>query len=630
HMRPIFDSRDLQYKSPFGACPHGQNIQFSIHLPKMRIDKDPELTIYKMDYWDTPYQVIPMEYAFSNFITNIYSCVFRPMEPGLFAYCFEVVSGGKVFSIKRKADNTADFADDGMLWQLTVYHAEMTTPPILREGMFYQIFPDRFCNSGVPKDNVPQDRVLRGGDWGGLPYWRPDSRGEVLNNDYFGGDLQGIIDKLDYLESLGVTILYLNPIFEAHSNHRYNTADYMNVDPLLGTNEDFRRLCATAKKHGISVILDGVFNHTGSDSIYFNRERRYGDGGAYNDPDSPYRPWYAFSRYPDVYESWWGFQTLPNVNEMEPSYIEFICGETGVLRHWLKLGAAGFRLDVADELPDAFIDAINRCVKAWSPDCVLIGEVWEDASNKVSYGVRRRYLLGGQFDSIMNYPVMNALIAYIRYGNWQYFYETLMQVLENYPRPVISGLMNMLSTHDTPRVLTQLVGESMEGKNREWQEAHHYLSLDAYNKACRMYVLASILLFGLPGTPCVYYGDEAGLSGYRDPFNRVCYPWGHQNGELIAQISRLGELRRQYPIFEDAAFEPAVFTEPVCLFIRSCATCRILFAVNRSDKPGHLYLPLIYRKQDIFFLAGSFENGMLGPLSGIVIAVDENSLQMDL
>ena len=245
------------------------------------------------------------------------------------------------------------------------------------------------------KQDVPADRILRS-DWGNLPVYLPDKNGEITNSDYFGGDLKGITQHLDYLQALGVTCLYLNPIFEAHSNHRYNTANYLRVDPLLGTEEDFAELCARAKERGIAVILDGVFSHTGSDSVYFNRNGRYGEHtGAYRDPNSPYREWYSFRRYPDDYESWWGFITLPNVRENNPQYVDFICNlKTGVLAHWLRLGASGFRLDVADELPDAFLDRVYQTVKSFGEDKIIIGEVWEDASNKVSYGNRRRYLLG--------------------------------------------------------------------------------------------------------------------------------------------------------------------------------------------------------------------------------------------
>lgn len=268
----------------------------------------------------------------------------------------------------------------------------------------YQIFPDRFCRSGEKHENVPTDRIIHE-NWEDTPFFRPDERGIIRNNDYFAGDFKGIESKLPYLQSLGVTCIYLNPVFESHENHRYSTACYEHIDPMLGTDEDFEHLCKQAKTYGIDIILDGVFSHTGADSIYFNKFGRYGDHeGAYRDPDSKYKNWYFFSRYPFDYESWWGITTLPNVNENNPDYTEYICGENGILQRWIDKGARGWRLDVADELPDEFLDNLNKAVKAKGNDKVIYGEVWEDASNKESYGVRRRYLIGGQLDSVMNYP----------------------------------------------------------------------------------------------------------------------------------------------------------------------------------------------------------------------------------
>ncbi len=255
--------------------------------------------------------------------------------------------------------------------------------------MIYQIFPDRFAGSGKAKTDVPDDRVLRT-DWGGEPNWRPTKDGKVLNNDFFGGDLAGITEKLPYLASLGVTCLYLNPIFEASSNHRYDTGNYERIDPLLGTDDDLRALCEKANEHGISVILDGVFSHTGDDSKYFNKYGRYDSLGAYQSKESSYYSWYKFDKWPNKYDSWWGIDILPEVQEDEPSYIEYITGENGIARRWLRCGIRGWRLDVADELPDAFLDAFRAAVKSETPDALILGEVWEDASNKTSYGERRR------------------------------------------------------------------------------------------------------------------------------------------------------------------------------------------------------------------------------------------------
>ena len=363
-----------------------------------------------------------------------------------------------------------------------------------------------------------------------------------MNNDYFGGDLAGITEKLPYLQSLGVTCIYLNPIFEAHANHRYNTADYLKIDPLLGDEADFKTLCETAEKFGIRVILDGVFSHTGDDSLYFNRAGRYKTLGAYNSEKSPYYPWYTFFDYPDSYKSWWGFETLPEVNEESPEYLEFITGENGVVKKWLRLGAAGWRLDVADELPDAFLDALCASAKAEKADALVLGEVWEDATNKWAYGERRRYLLGGQLDSVMNYPFANAILNFARNGIAEGFAHAVTDIVENYPKPALDCMMNHIGTHDTERAITKIMGESAEGRDREWQ-SQRVLSDSEYQKGVTLLKLTAVLQFTLPGVPCIYYGDEAGLQGYKDPFNRGCYPWGHENQDLIAFYQTLGALR---------------------------------------------------------------------------------------
>ena len=426
-------------------------------------------------------------------------------------------------------------------WQLTVYDANYQTPDWLKGGVMYQIFPDRFYNSGKAKKNVPADRILRT-DTENQPYWKPDKDGKVLNNDYFGGDLAGITEKLPYLKDLGVTCIYLNPIFEAHSNHRYNTADYLKIDPLLGDETDFKTLCETAKNFGICVILDGVFSHTGDDSLYFNRAGRYKTLGAYNSEKSPYYPWYTFFDYPDSYKSWWGFETLPEVNEESPEYLEFITGKNGVVKKWLRLGAAGWRLDVADELPDAFLDALSASAKAEKADALVLGEVWEDATNKWAYGERRRYLLGGQLDSVMNYPFANAILNFARSGIAEGFARAVTDIVENYPKPALDCMMNHIGTHDTERAITKIMGESAEGRDREWQ-SQRVLSDADYQKGVTLLKLAAVLQFTLPGVPCIYYGDEAGLQGYKDPFNRGCYPWGHENQDLVAFYQTLGALR---------------------------------------------------------------------------------------
>ena len=341
-MKPIYDTWDLSYKSIFGAVRQYETCRFSIRLAKdVRPDFPPVLVLFRTGFKE---RFIPMNVTSAEDGCFVYSCEYNARYSGVHYYYFSYTCGGIRRYIKRV--NCHEGAEqEGDLFQLTVYAKEYETPDFLKGGVMYQIFPDRFYNSGKPKENIPEGRVLRD-DWGGTPWYRPDHNGHVWNNDYFGGDLAGIQEKLPYLHELGVTCIYLNPIFEAHENHRYNTADYTKIDPLLGTNEDFSELCKAAKKLGISIILDGVFSHTGADSVYFNKYGRYPEAGAYQSQNSKYYDWYSFIDYPNVYEAWWGIDTLPNVNENDEDYTKFICGEEGIINYWLKQGAAGFRLDV--------------------------------------------------------------------------------------------------------------------------------------------------------------------------------------------------------------------------------------------------------------------------------------------
>ncbi|MEM1485078.1 alpha-amylase family glycosyl hydrolase [Oscillospiraceae bacterium PP1C4] len=612
----LYDSRDARCKTPFGAVRTDEAVTFRVFLPISYQLKSPCLLMYQADYWDSP-ERIPMEFEASDGVQSIYRCIFHAPNPQLYFYLFEVTGVDGAMTISLGADGFGSLSTQGSeKWQLTVYDKHMHAPEFLKKGVMYQIFPDRFYNSGKPKEAVPSDRQMHT-DWYELPTYLPDQNGEVTNSDYFGGDLAGITEKLPYLKSLGVTSIYMNPIFEAHSNHRYNTADYLKIDPLLGNEADFQTLCAKAKELGMHIILDGVFNHTGSDSVYFNKNKRYGDGGAYNDPDSPYRSWYEFTDYPH-YQSWWGFETLPNLNENDPAYSEFICGENGVLKKWLRLGLSGYRLDVADELPDAFLDKICACVKDFSPEAAVIGEVWEDATTKLAYGVRRRYFLGKQLDSVMNYPFKDAILAYIRHGDCNGLYSTIMTILEHYPKPALDVLMNSLSTHDVERAITALSGEPIAGNGREWQGQNNTLSPDQYAHGKRLFRLASVIQYMLPGIPCLYYGDEAGLYGYKDPFNRTCYPWGREDCELLEVFRALGKIRTDYPMLSTGRFCAVSFTPELAAFVRDCGNVRFYVAVNRTDHVVSIPVPAEFR--DARTLFGEHSGNTLAPF-GCVIQV---------
>ena len=480
------------------------------------------------------------------------------------------------------------FASEGKEWQQTVYSPDLTTPDWVKGGIMYQIFPDRFNYSGEKKENVPNDRIIHG-NITDTPVWKPDENGEILNNDYFSGDLKGIKEKLPYLKYLGTTILYLNPIFEAHSNHRYNTADYSKIDPLLGNENDFKDLCKEAEKYGIKVILDGVFSHTGSDSIYFNREKRYDSIGAYNSKESEFYPWFSFNN-DGTYKSWWGIDTLPETNEENDDYIEFITGKNGILEKWLELGASGYRLDVADELPDKFIDALYKSVKAHNKENFIIGEVWEDATNKFSHGGRRRYLLGNQLDSVMNYPFANAILDFMRYGVAENFMETVVSICENYPKPALDSLMNHIGTHDTARILTRLVNFQLEHKPRDIQ-ADFRLSEKELSFAKELLKTATVLQYTLPGFPSIYYGDEAGLQGGSDPFNRAFYPWGNEDKSLINWYKKLGEIRLSLPCLKDGVFKAYSAMLSCVAYTRETSEQKIFVIANKNNHEITYNLP---------------------------------------
>lgn len=544
---PIYDCFNKEYKAPFGAIERLTECRFTLRFAKDVNPYDMSLVMFRPGFKE---KFIPLDKSVEGDDYNEYTCIYSPQDLGLHHYYFVLTLNGNRRYIKRRGVSEGVFEGEE-LFQLTVYENGMTTPEWLKGGIMYQIFPDRFAKSSrlaANKPEIPSDRKIHT-EWNETPDWRPDHNGQITNSDYFCGDLKGIEQKLDYLQNLGVTVIYLNPIFESHENHRYNTANYEKIDPMLGTEADFRQLCRTAENKGIKIILDGVFSHTGADSIYFNKFGRYGnDTGAYRDYNSPYREWYSFINYPNTYESWWGITTLPNVNENNPAYTNYICGDNGILQKWIDAGASGWRLDVADELPDEFLDNLRKAVKAKGNDKVIYGEVWEDASNKESYGVRRRYLTGYQLDSVMNYPFKEIILNYVKYSEPKPLVDGVMTIVEHYPKPCVDVLMNFLSTHDTERAITRLAGEEVGWHDRAWQ-AERYLSDWQYVYGITLMKCAMVLQFFFPGVPCIYYGDEAGQEGYKDPFNRRTYPWGKENFDLVDFTRELAEIRHSCKAF---------------------------------------------------------------------------------
>ncbi|MCD7722395.1 MAG: glycoside hydrolase family 13 protein [Clostridiales bacterium] len=574
----IYNSRKKEYKSEISAVCENEKVLFRIILPRglqcsaafLAVHKDCESTVYYSMFWA----------GMHGEDSEIWQLHFSAETYGLYFYHFEIdTPQGRNF-IKNTGSGIGEITCGGGDFQQTVYESGFETPDFLKGGIIYQIFPDRFYNSGEKKHGVPAGRVIR--NWGEEPFWNESQMGGIWNNDYFGGDLKGIEQKLDYLSALGVSCIYLNPVFEANSNHRYDVADYEKIDMLLGDEESFKSLCRSAEKHGIAVVLDGVFSHTGCDSKYFNLYSHYPGVGAANSKDSPYYEWYKFNVYPSDYESWWGIKLLPEIDETNESFRKYICGENGILRKWLRLGASGWRLDVADELPDVFLDDLRMAVKAEKKDAVIIGEVWEDASNKISYSERRRYLLGRQLDSVMNYPFARAILDFVRFGGADAFFDRVMIVIENYPKRCLDILMNHIGTHDTERALNSLAGESADGRSRQWQHEHNVLDARQYKRGVHMLKIASLMQFTLPGVPSIYYADETGATGMADPFNRACFDWENIDKELLTWYQGLGKIRRGLPAFKDGEFQIEYSENNVLAYSRNSAHNKVLVAINNS------------------------------------------------
>ena len=525
-MKLFHDSRDIRYRAPFGA-------RTCLETVTLRCDA-PQADEVWLRLWLTDReQLIPMRPG----LDGLFEAQLRlPETPCLVWYYFIARFGEETLFCGNAPDDLGgagwEYDLEPPSFQITVYDPAFQTPEWLRHGIMYQIMPDRFCRGGS----------LRG--WYREPKRYEEPEEGQAPSDFFGGDLDGIVKKLPYLKKLGVTILYLNPIFTAHSYHRYDTADYETVDPRLGGSEAFDRLQAACREHGIRLILDGVFSHTGEDSRYFNRYGHYPDPGAYQTKDSPYFDWYRFEEWPDKYECWWNFRHLPNTDENCPGFRQYIFG---IVRKWLQAGASGWRLDVADELPMEFIRDLRKAAGG----APLIGEVWEDASRKISYDQLRCYCLGDSVDSVMNYPLWEALTEFLLGRLSAPAVARQLEALrEAYPAPFFSALMNMTGSHDRTRILELLSGEGIKNQPKEQRGP---TELSAKGRAIGRKRLAAMFRFlcSIPGVPSIYYGDEAGLAGADDPFNRRPFPWNHMDNALVSEFTACVKRRLSDPIWTD-------------------------------------------------------------------------------
>ncbi len=529
----LYDFTDSYYKTPFGAVSTAQRVSLRIRVRADVGAKGAAVFFRKHTHF---FSYTCIETNRTQTFTE-YACEFILDREGVYYYRFEVYTDYGVRFCGKGENGQALFGDWLPEWQLSVYKDSFSTPDEFKGGVVYQIFCDRFCKKG--ESPLPR--------YGTVKKWtdevgETDEQGVYRADDFFGGNFAGIESKLDYLCSLGVTHLYLSPIFESNSNHRYDTADYSHVEPMLGGEEGFLSLLRKAKEKGIGILLDGVFNHTGSDSVYFNKEGHYPSVGAYQSTTSPYSSWYTFYDFPDEYRCWWGIPCVPTVSRNAVGFQKEI--EENVLKKWTKAGVSGWRLDVADELSDAFLDGIRRAVKETNENAVVIGEVWEDASTKESYGEERRYFQGEQLDGVMNYVFQDAVIRYLLDGDATAFCSSVWLLAENYPAKSLDCCLTLLDSHDTFRILTALSGavppETKEARRR------YRLSQEEYERGKKRLFLAACLQYFLPGVPSLYYGDEIGLEGFEDPFNRRPYPWGQEDTEILTHYQKLGSLRKKY------------------------------------------------------------------------------------
>lgn len=608
-MRILFDSKKIEYKTPFGCVTPDQCCRLTIRIPVTVKTTGVQICMEREN--GAGYEYFSMAYLRTEGAYDCWQGEFSIPETGLYFYYFRITGHTGTFRLFKYGNDTN--MEDGTKWQLSCVPADFTTPDWAKGAVIYQIFPDRFCKAGNCDLTGKQTPYVLHEKWDEEVFWQPTEKGEVLNNDFYGGNFKGITEKMDYIASLGTTILYLNPISKSFSSHRYDTGDYKTPDPMLGTKEDFRAMCAAAHARGIRVVLDGVYSHTGSDSLYFNKKGTFDGVGAYQSPDSPYYSWYCFKNYPDRYDSWWGFDTLPTVNKMDPAFMDYIItGDDSVIAHWLDLGADGFRLDVVDELPDGFVSVLKKHLRKLRPDALLIGEVWEDASNKVAYDVRRRYFTDGQLDSIMNYPYRTAILNLLR-GNddGRDFKNTVMTILENYPTQAALCNMNLLGTHDTPRILTALV-DDFDGDR--YALANRRLSESQLELAKQRLILASVLQFTLPGSPSIYYGDEVQMEGGKDPFNRRPYPWGGEDATLLTHFRQLGQLRKTSRPLRLGDLEFTCAQGGRISFTRSCGHHRVEIYVNLSGEDWSV-------SPEAILLSRNVENDVLKPMGFCIIKI---------
>lgn len=554
-------------KYPLGVCKKGTKVKYSLKVLKCTNVNLVYFLLHKDGEMPKKYA---MSLAFADDKYLYFEYEHKYLTSGHYWYHFEINEDTKL--ICGDELNAIVGTDDKDFLELVI-DKDSSTSKDFRRGVIYHIFVERFCNKGSVKERSGLSLV---NDWNEPVDYEYDENHKQVNRKCYGGNFEGIISKLDYLKSLGVSTIYLSPIFEANSSHKYNTADYSKIDEMFGGEAGFKKLITKAKKLNINIVLDGVFNHTGSDSVYFNKEGRYEGLGAYQSQKSKYYDWYDFQSFPDKYSTWWGVPTLPSVRE-DSSFPKFIAGNGGIIEKYMKMGVFGLRLDVVDELSDDFLKQINSAVKTINPSGVVIGEVWENASSKVAYETRKKYFIGDRLDSVTNYPMKNAIINYVKHADLNELVTTINHIKSEYPKAVQHNLMNILGSHDTMRIMSALVLPESE-----WNITNHYLYEDEFKEGFKLLKLATILQYTTLGVPTIYYGDEVGMTGGRDPFSRGTYPWGGEKKEVLDWYVGLSKLR-QNPIVCDGDLNILYAKDGVLVFERVLNKNKIFVIINRSE-----------------------------------------------
>ena len=562
-MNFYYNPLDEKCKSVIGAVATTENLILNVYTDASYC----KLSLYSDEKGKT--EVISLsktDFGFTLLLCNL--------KAGLYFYYF--IADGVIYGRDDNLIATTQIPNaNEKSFQLLVYN-KSKTPTWTQGGIIYQIFPDRFCS--VEPTFKKNQKIKK---WEDMPDYLPDSNGKILNDDFYGGNFKGIISKLEYLKKLNVSIIYLNPIQKAFSNHRYDTADYMQIDSLLGDDSDFKLLCEKCAEKGIKVILDGVYNHTGDDSVYFNKYKNFESVGAYNDKNSKYYDWYIFEKYPDKYKCWWGIEILPTINKNSLEFEEYIAGENGVIEKFMRLGASGFRLDVVDELKEDFVKKIKAKILKENENGFLIGEVWEDATNKIAYDTRRHYFLGDELDSVMNYPLKNAIISYLRLGDSIELKKVCKEQINNYPFDSLNMLMNLLGTHDTPRIINEL-SRNVPPKTRQ-ECATQVIEPYKIQKGLQKLKLAVVLQFLLYGIPSIYYGDEIALEGEKDPFNRRTFNWDRINCETLKFYRKISKIRKENSVFKNVKTTILQTDNKVFAFKRTLKNKEVYVFVNAGE-----------------------------------------------